>query len=93
MSATGSQIELITDVASLNGDALVLIGADAATNLETVYQENCPNGLDSPNCEASLQVAMNVDQQIFEPLQKRVAIFIPIVVVILAIEYAIIQKN
>lgn len=93
VSATGSQIELITDVASLNGDALVLIGADAATNLETVYQENCPNGLDSPNCEASLQVAMNVDQQMFEPLQKRVAIFIPIVVVILAIEYAIIQKN
>lgn len=90
---TGTQIELITDVPSLNGDALIALGPDAAANLKSVYQENCVNGIDSP-CEASLQAAMNVHQQI---LEKRVPIIIPILVAVMAIkvgiEYVALEKN
>ena len=93
MTVTGTQIELITDVPSLNGDAVIALGPDAATNLKSAYQNNCVNGIDSP-CEASLQAAMNVDQQI---LEKRIPIFIPILVavmaVMIAIEYAALEKN
>lgn len=83
---TGPQIQLVTDVPSLNGDALLALGPDAAAGLELAYQENCPNGLESPNCEASLQLALNVDQQ---SLQKRVfQILVPILIVGMAIEFA-----
>ena len=55
------------------------------------YQDNCPNGLDSPNCEASLQLGLNVDQK---TLQKRVVfILAPIMVVAMAIEFAMIRKQ
>lgn len=43
VNVTGPQIELITDVPSLNGDALLALGPDAAAALETAYQEKCPN--------------------------------------------------
>lgn len=94
VTVTGAQMELITDAPSLSGDALLALGPDAVANLESVYQENCPSGLDSPNCEASLQAAMNVDQQtLLNGLQKRLPILIPIVVVVLAIEYALLRED
>ena len=84
---TSAEIELMTNVPSLNGDALLALGPDAAANLESVYQENCPNGLDSPNCLTNLQAAMSVDQQV---LEKRFlpALVVGIVVVLVGIEYA-----
>lgn len=88
---TGPQIELITDVPSLNGNALLALGPDAAAALETAYQENRPNGLDSPNCETSLQLAVNVDQP---NLQKRVVVFlVPILVVGMAIDFTEMRKQ
>lgn len=92
MNVTGPQIELITDAPSLNGDAILALGPDAVAALEVAYEENCSNGLESPNCEASLQVALNVDQQ---SLQKRVIpLVIPaIMVAVMAVEYVEIRKN
>lgn len=87
MTVTGAQIELITGLPGLNGDALLALGLDAAANLESVYQESCPNGLDSPDCESSLQAVLSVDQEI---LQKRVLpVLAGVVVAELAIEYAV----
>ena len=91
---TGAQIELITDVPSLNGDAVLVLGPDAVAGLEIAYEENCPNGLDSPGCEASLQLALNVDQQ--QVLQKRVAplffVVVPVALAVWAIEWAEIRQ-
>ena len=89
VSVTGAQIELITGVPSLSGDAVLVLGPDAVAGLEIAYEENCPNGLDSPGCEASLQLALNVDQQ--QVLQKRIlaGFFIyPIVVAAFTVLYA-----
>lgn len=66
---TGAQVELITNVPELNGDALLAFGPDAANNFQSVYQENCLDGLDSPNCLPRLQSAVSVDQQ---SLEKRI---------------------
>ncbi|KAF6240576.1 hypothetical protein HO173_001247 [Letharia columbiana] len=91
VNVTGPQIEVITDVASLNGDTLPALGPDAAAALKIAYQENCPNGLGSPNCETSLQLALNVDQP---NLQKRVVVFlVSILVVGMAIEFAEMRKR
>ena len=88
---TGAQVELITDIPELNGDAVLAIGPDAMVNLDLVYQEYCPDGLSSPNCSSSLQDAISVDQEI---LQKRVVpIIAGIVVAVLAIEYAWIKND
>lgn len=91
VNVTGPQIELITDVPSLNGDALLALGPDATAALELAYQENCPNGLDSPNCEASLQIALNVDQQ---SLQKSILpVLAVIAVAVIAIEFVEIRQH
>lgn len=66
MTATGTQIELITDAPSLNGDALLVLGEEASNNLNSTYEEFCPDGLDSPDCEVSLEACMNVDQKVIE---------------------------
>lgn len=75
MTATGTQIQLITDAPSLNGDALLVLGEEASDNLNSTYEQFCPNGLDSPDCQASLEAYMNVDQKVIE---KR---FVPVVLV------------
>lgn len=83
---------LITDVPQLNGDALLALGEDAADNLDSVYQENCPNGFNSPNCEASILAAMNVDQQSIQSIQKRFLFLVPIVVAVLGTEYIVLNQ-
>ena len=76
---------LVTDVPELNGDALLALGEDAADNLYSVYQENCPNGFNSPNCEASLIAAMYVDQQSIQSIQKRLVFLAPLFIAVLAV--------
>ncbi len=83
---------LITDVPQLNGDALLALGEDAADNLDAVYQENCPNGFNSPNCEASILAAMNVDQQSLQSIQKRFLFLVPIAVAVLGTEFIWIKQ-
>lgn len=75
---------LVTDVPQLNGDAVLALGDDAADNLYSVVEENCPNGFNSPNCEASIMAAMNVDQQSIQSIQKRFFFLAPIIVAVLA---------
>lgn len=75
---------LVTDVPQLNGDAILVLGEDAADNVYSVVQENCPNGFNSPNCEASILAAMNVDQQSIQSIQKRFFFLAPVVVAVLA---------
>ena len=91
VSVTGAQMELVTNAPGLSGDALLALGPDAAANLDSVYRENCPNGLESPNCESSLQAAMNVDQQSIE--KRALPVLAAIVVAVLAIEYAALRKD
>ena len=86
-------MELVTNVPSLNGDALLALGPDAAANLDTVYQENCPNGLDSPNCLTSLQEAMSVDQQVLEKRIVPVIIAFGVFGAYLGFQYAQIEKH
>ena len=90
MSVTGAQIEILTDAPGLNEDALIVFGKDAVDNLESAYQENCPKGLNSSNCEASLQAVIGVDQPV---LQKRFLWLVPVVVAAVAVEYAQIRQH
>ena len=83
---------LMTDVPQLNGDAVLALGEDAADNLDSAYQNNCPNGFDSPNCEASILAALNVDQQSLQNVQKRFFFLIPIVVAVLATEVVVLHQ-
>lgn len=73
VTATGTQIQLITDAPSLNGDALLVLGETAAANMNSTYEEFCANGFDSPNCRVSLEAIMKIDQ---EGIEKR---FVPVV--------------
>lgn len=73
VTATGTQIQLITDAPSLNGDALLVLGEIAAANMNSTYEEFCANGFDSPNCRVSLEAIMKIDQ---EGIEKR---FVPVV--------------
>lgn len=90
MNITGAQIELLTEAPGLNGDVLIILGGDAVDNLESAYQANCPKGLNSSNCEASLQAAIGVDQPI---LQKRLLWLVPIVVAAIAVEWAEMRQH
>ena len=91
ITVTGAQLELVTDIPELDGDAVLAIGPDAVNDLNLVYQEYCPDGLNSPNCSTSLQAAMSVDQEI---LQKRVVpVLVGIVAAVLAIEYAWLKND
>lgn len=91
ITATGAQIELVTDIAELNGDAVLAFGPDAMNNLDLVYQQDCPDGLNSPNCSSSLQAAISVDQAV---LRKRVVpVLIGTVAAVLAIEVAWIKHD
>lgn len=90
---TGAQLELVTDIPELNGDAVLAIGPDAVNDLNLVYQEYCPDGLNSPDCASSLQAAMSVDQ---EGLQKRIVplfVGLGIFCAFSAIEYAMYQRD
>ena len=75
---------LVTDVPQLHGDTVLALGEDAADNVYSAYQENCPNGFNSPNCEASILAAMYVDQQSIQSIQKRIFFLAPIIVAVLA---------
>ena len=92
MTATGTQIQLITDAPSLNGDVLLAFGDDAAENLESTYEEFCQNGLDSPNCQASLEAIMKIDQ---EGIEKRFVplVFVAVVAAGIAIEYVQMRQH
>lgn len=72
VTATGTQIQLITDAPSLNGDALLVLGETAVANMNSTYEEFCANGFDSPNCRVSLEAIMKIDQ---EGIEKR---FVPV---------------
>ena len=92
VTATGTQIQLITDAPSLNGDGLLAFGQDAADYANSTYEEFCQNGLDSPNCQVSLEASLKIDQ---EGIEKRFVpvIFAAVVAAGMAIEYAQMRQH
>lgn len=87
VTATGTQIQLITDVPSLNGDVLLVLGDGASDSMNSTYEEFCPNGLDSPECQVSLEACMKVGQKVIE---KRI---IPIIAGLAGVAVAGIVAN
>ena len=92
VTPTGTQIQLITDAPSLNGDALLAFGEDAANYLNSTYEEFCQNGLDSPDCQVSLEASMKIDQ---EGIEKRFApiVWAAVVVAGMAIEFVQMRQH
>ena len=92
MTATGTQIQLITDAPSLNGDVLLAFGEDAASYSNSTYEEFCQNGLDSPDCQVSLEASMKIDQ---EGIEKRFVplVFAAVVAAGMAIEYVQMRQH
>ena len=69
VTATGTQIQLITDAPSLNEDVLVVLPKGVSDYLNSTYEEFCPNGLDSPECQVSLVslgAYIKIDQNVIE---------------------------